>query len=162
MSKQKSAAAVAEPEVKEPAALLPEVVTLEPEYTDVYHITRTLGPFTDGDAVWSSEKATEKLMEKFAEGYDLIDVETMGAWPQGGVYVLWLMGKPIGVPRKVSEIHHVVRTVSGLGSQGSITGFQADGYITSYINDGWRLFRDRVIPLGLSPAGVTLFWVLVR
>lgn len=139
-----------------------EVVTEESLYADVLHITRTLGPFTDGDSIWSAEEASKKLAEKFAQGYDLVDVETMGTYPSGGVYILWMLGKPIEGPRKVTEIHHVVRTVSGMGQGGSITGFQADAYITSYLQDGWRLFKDRIIPLGLSPAGVTLMWVLVR
>ena len=139
-----------------------EVVTQESAFTDLYHVTRTLGPFTQGDEIWSSEEASKELMKRFAKGYDLVDVETMGTWPQGGVYVLWLLGKPVDGPRKVAEIHHVVRTVSGMGQGGSVTGFQADAYVTSYIEDGWRLFNDRVIPLGLSPAGVTLLWVLVR
>ena len=162
MSKQKTAAATSDAEATEPEAPLAEVVGIESAFTDLYHLTRTLGPFTDGDTVWSSEEASKELMKRFAKGYDLVDVETMGTWPQGGVYVLWLLGKPVDGPRKVTEIHHVVRTVSGMGQGGSITGFQADAYITSYIKDGWRLFNDKVTPLGLSPAGVTLLWVLVR
>ena len=162
MSKQKTATATPDVDPTEGEGPLAEVVAVESAFTDLYHVTRTLGPFTQGDEIWSSEEASKELMNRFAKGYDLVDVETMGTWPQGGVYVLWLLGKPVDGPRKVGEIHHVVRTVSGMGQGGSVTGFQADAYITSYIKDGWRLFNDRVIPLGLSPAGVTLLWVLVR
>lgn len=46
---------------------LAEVVTLESAFTDLYHLTRTLGPFTDGDTVWSSEEASKELMKRFVK-----------------------------------------------------------------------------------------------
>jgi hypothetical protein len=60
------------------------------------------------------------------------------------------------------EIHHIVRTVSAMGKDGTVSGDHADRYIASWLQDGWRLLNDRVIDLGLSPSGLTLMWVMVR
>lgn len=132
------------------------------KYIQIRHVTRTLVGFGQGDgqAFLDPHQARETLGKYLSAGYDLVAVEHLGIEANGHM-ILWGFGLPNDPKdaKGVSDIWHIVRTI-GSGAEGAITGFQADAFISSYLADGYEVFK--VKQLGLTPSGINMLWVLVR
>lgn len=132
-------------------------------YTEVKHIARTMHPMGGlDDSVITPSKANDYIEKHFANGYELIKVIPQGFGPDG-VSILWVLGKlNAGETPKHLEIWHIQRTLTdrpGL-TDGGVSGFQADTYISSFFKDGWNLFTAE--PLQKGGTEIPMLWVLVR
>ena len=132
-------------------------------YIEIKHISRTMHPMGGLDErVTSPAKANQYIEKHFAMGFELIKVIPQGYGPDG-VSILWVLGKlrDNQLP-KHSEIWHIQRTLTdrpGL-TDGGVSGFQADTYISSFFKDGWKLFTAE--PLQKGGTEIPMLWVLVR
>lgn len=132
------------------------------KYVQLRHVTRTLTAFGRGDgyAFLDPHQASAYFSQYLDAGYDLLFVEHLGIEPEGHM-MLWgfaLPNDPKDV-KGITEVHHIVRII-GAGGEGAISGFQADMYVSSFLTEGWEIFK--VKQLGLTPSGINVLWVLVR
>lgn len=167
------APAEAEAEPTEPAAepaAIEEEPVIESEwegemgrYTETKHYSRTMHPLGGLDeSVKTPAKLNAEIKEDyFDKGFELIKVIPQGFGPEG-VGVLWVLGKVReGLESKHSEIWHIQRTLSERPMEtGSITGFRADAYIKTYLDNGWQLFSVDALQSGQKE--IPMLWVLVR
>ena len=65
---------------------------------------------------------------------------------------------------KYNESHVVVQTLTQNPDpgRGTTTGFQADAYIGSFLDDGWDLLGVRFNGIDMNSGGVYLVWFLAR
>lgn len=133
-------------------------------YVQLRHMVRTLvrRGRGDGQNLMDPDQLNDHAYKSyFSKGFDLLFVEHLGMNPDGHMMLLafGLPNDPEAEP-KYHEIYPIVRTISAVGSDGSIAGFRADEYVSSFLADGWEVFK--VKQLGLEPSGVNLLWILVR
>jgi hypothetical protein len=144
-------------EAKAPKA--PKIRVGASHATEIYHIRRTLSRANDpASGMWTGPKADEALSEMLKKGWGINDFQVLGINPDG-VLVLWVLTRSEeGAGFK--EAKHIVRTLSGGGQLGTVTGFQADAVLSGHLSDGWELAFVRNI--GFDTNGLNMAWVLVR
>ncbi len=99
-----------------------------------------------------------------AQGYEPIEFQTLGFSPGGHklFYVFELKDKP-----KYTRSMHIMRLLTPQPNpiRNTITGFQADAYISAFIEQGWRLLGARYNGddiLGETTTGIYIIWMLVK
>ena len=97
-------------------------------------------------------------------GYEPVEFATLGFSPGGHklFYVFELKDKP-----RYTRSMHILRLLTPTANplRGTITGFQADAYISAFIEQGWTLVGARYNGddvLGESTTGIFLIWFLVK
>jgi len=127
----------------------------------IKHIVRTLSPLAGvDDNAWSGERANREIGQWLEMGYDLKLVRSLGIGPDG-VHVLWVLCKRAEGTKGPSEVMHITRRMTGMGSPGTVTGFQADALLAGFVAEGWEV--SFIETLGLDPTGgVAMFWLLTR
>ena len=105
-----------------------------------------------------------RVDELLALGYEPIEFQTLGYSPGGHklFYVFELAEKP-----RYTRSMHIMRLLTPQPNplRGTITGFQADAYISAFIEQGWTLIGARYNGddvLGESTTGIFLIWFLVK
>jgi len=147
------------------AAASPLLPTLRQGLAEVKHIKRSLNKYGTGweNEIVSGEQADEKIGEYLTEGWILVHMQSLGITTDG-LQMLWIIGKPTEEDLRdwpYREIYHVVQNVGGVGPDGSgLTGFQADAWINSYLDEGWELAYVQAV--AISEAGMNMIWVLIR
>jgi hypothetical protein len=106
----------------------------------------------------------ERVDDLLALGYEPIEFATIGFSPGGHklFYVFQLVDKP-----RYTRSMHILRLLTPQPNplRGTITGFQADAYISAFIDQGWTLIGARYNGddvLGESTTGIFLIWMLVK
>lgn len=150
----------APPPVASPRDDLPIQPTGAVEVPLVKHLMMTVGLRAEverGVHTWDSLNA--EIEKWFARGYEPLQFDAVGFMPEGH-RLLWVFVK-VDEP-KYSECHHIIRTLSARPSPeiGSISGFQADLYISSFIQDGWELVGASYN--GNADDGIYMAWMLAR
>lgn len=99
-----------------------------------------------------------------AQGYEPIEFQTLGFSPGGHklFYVFELKKKP-----KYTRSMHIMRLLTPQPNpiRSTITGFQADAYISAFIEQGWTLKGARYNGddvLGETTTGIYIIWMLVK
>lgn len=133
--------------------------------TKIKHFMFTVdGNMTEPDAlnaIYDTRTVNREVSQWLQAGYVPVDVFTAGYTPQGH-RLGWVLEKQAGEP-KYTEVSHVMRTLTDQANEqiGSVTGFQADAYLSSLVEDeGWKLIGVR--QNGLSADGLYMVWFLVR
>lgn len=125
----------------------------------IKHFMATAGPLTMRDrGIFDWLDLDYEISKWFARGYNPIEFQAVGTLPEGHrLLYVFQKGKPL-----FTEAHHVVRvlTKNPNPSVGSISGFQADIYISSFIEDGWTLVGARYN--GVANEGIYMAWLLAR
>ena len=105
-----------------------------------------------------------RVDELLSLGYEPIEFQTLGFSPGGHklFYVFELSDKP-----RYRRSMHIMRLLTPQPNplRGTITGFQADAYISAFIEQGWTLVGARYNGddvLGESTTGIFLIWFLVK
>jgi len=131
-------------------------------YESIYHYARTIHPMGGlGEEIKSPQEIKDFIEQDFfAKGWELAFVEPLGFGPDG-LAVLWIFGKlRESLQARHKEIWHIQRTLGSNIMEGQITGFGADTYLNSYLNEGWSVFCAKALTRGGSE--VPMLWVLVR
>ncbi|KKN47170.1 hypothetical protein LCGC14_0665660 [marine sediment metagenome] len=107
------------------------------------------------DTVLSAKAYIEEVY--FANGYEMafvshIGVETLAEVSGHNIMLVFI--QPENRESLHTEIYIVITQVGGL------SGFHADSFLTSYLEQGWELAHFET--LGFSEAGINCFWVMVR
>jgi len=126
----------------------------------VKHLMMTVGLRAEiGRGVHTWDTLNAEIEKWFARGYEPIMFDAVGFLPEGH-RLLWVF-KKVDEP-KFRECHHIIRTLSARPSPeiGSISGFQADLYISSFIQDGWELVGASYN--GNADDGIYMAWMLAR
>lgn len=131
-------------------------------YSDVYHLARTLSPAGGlGIEIMNPEQVKNYIEETlFAEGFELLFCDPVGFGPDG-LSILWVFGKPRGREGRHKEIWHIQRNLGRRIEEGQVSGFMANTYIKSFLDDGWNLFTAKPLS-NASQQEISMFWVLVR
>lgn len=109
----------------------------------------------EADTVQSAKAYIEDYY--FANGFELDFVSYIGTdtlSEVSGHNIMFLFTRPTEREAKHSEIYFIIAQVAGY------SGFQADTFVSSYIQQGWQLKHFET--LGFSESGINCFWVLVR
>jgi len=158
----KAAKDATEPKATDTTKVLPDdgPSKVPPEHaTEIYHIRRTLARASNPAAgAWTGPDADEGIGKMLKEGWGVKDFQILGINPEG-VLALWILTRS-EEGAGLSEAKHIVRTLSGGGQLGTVTGFQADAVLSGYLSDGWRL--EFVRNIGFDTNGINMAWMLVR
>lgn len=132
-------------------------------YVAIKHMTRIMNPLGGlDDRIKTPIEVNEEIEDDwFAEGYELLKIVPMG-FDQTGLAVLYVLGKVRDdlAPRH-TQIWHIQRTLVERDQRSdSITAFQADQYVSSFLKDGWNLFASEVIQRGAD--AIPMLWIVVR
>lgn len=142
-------------------AIRPELAegddTIQPS---IKHFMATVSTITKRDqGIYDWQDLDAEISSWFASGFNLIEFQAVGTLPEGHrlFYVFQRSDKPL-----FKEAHHVVRVLTARPNPtvGSISGFQADTYISSFLDDGWTLVGARYN--GNAPDGIYMAWLLAR
>ena len=131
-------------------------------FESVYHYARTIHPMGGLGEEIKSPQDIKEFIERdfFAKGWELAFVEPLGFGPDG-LSVLWIFGKlREGLESRHTEIWHIQRTLGANVMEGQISGFGANTYLNSFLNEGWSIFCAKALARGGSE--VPMLWVLVR
>jgi len=107
------------------------------------------------DTVQSAKAYIEEVY--FANGYEMtyvsyIGVETLAE--VSGHNIMLIFEQPANHEALHNEIYILITQIGGM------SGFQHDAFLSSYLEQGWKL--EHFETLGYSEAGINCFWVLVR
>lgn len=151
----------------------PEEADLEPLYdqyaTRLKHFLFTVGdvgqpdPFT---GLYDARTVNGILSRYYKHGYSPIMVFAAG-YDTRGQRLGWILDNEEGP--KYSESKIIMRTLTANPDpqRGTVTGFQADAYVSSFLEDGWDLLGvefngiDTGSPRG-GTGGVFMVWFLAR
>ncbi len=140
--------------VAEPGDLLP-----------VKHLMLTMFEMADeSTGVLNQQGVNERVDDLMAQGYEPIEFQAIGFSPGGHklFYVFELKDKP-----KYTRSMHIMRLLTPQPNplRNTITGFQADAYISAFIEQGWKLMGVRYNGndvIGESTTGIFVIWMLVK
>jgi hypothetical protein len=135
--------------------------------TDYKHLMFTVGQQNAPESgLVDAKHANEEIERWFERGYDIIKFMTAGHDPRGH-RMIWVLKKVENA--KYSESKILQRTLTGVPDpgRGTITGFQADAYISQLVREeGWELvgvnYNGDDIGGGASTGGVYIIWMLAR
>ena len=166
---EEEAAAVGEPETVQDDEYR-ELVEVEEGDSDapvlpIKHLMLTMFDKADpSTGVLDQVGVNERVDELLAKGYEPVEFATLGFSPGGHklFYVFRLVDKP-----RYTRSMHIMRLLTPQPNplRGTITGFQADAYISAFIDQGWTLIGARYNGddvLGESTTGIFLIWMLVK
>lgn len=164
-----------EPEPEQEESTVPTIASMEYPFADqpwegemgryvaIKHMTRIMNPLGGlDDRIKTPIEVNEEIEnEWFSKGYELLKTVTMG-FDQTGLAVLYVLGKVReGLSARHTQVWHIQRTLVERDQRSdSITSFQADAYVSSFLNDGWNLVSAEVIQRGAD--AIPMLWVLVR
>ncbi len=128
------------------------------EQPSIRHLVRLLVPdrafSLTGDTAMTAIQIQEFVAKEFfQQGYNLKFAKRLGA-EEAGHNILFVF-EDSGDDEQHSEFIIKLQAISN-----SLSGFQADDWISSYVDDGWELFE--VEGIGWTEAGVNVLWILVR
>ena len=58
------------------------------------------------------------------------------------------------------DVRHVVRRISAEGQPGTISANEANNYIASFLDDGYKL--EHVSSMGTEPGTLNVFYLLIK
>lgn len=175
---EEAAAAEAEPQ-EEPAEILEDAIEQLAESTAipattiplaedpnlVKHLMLTMWTTSDPESgVLSQEAVNNRVNEYLALGYEPIEFEALGVSPVGHK-MLWVFQKAEN-PRYERSMH-IMRLITPTANpiRGTMSGFQADAYISAFLEAGWSLIGARYNGddvLGEQVTGIYMLWMLVK
>lgn len=126
----------------------------------IKHFMATAGIASRKDqGVYDWHDLDTEISKWFERGFNPIEFQAVGTIPEGHrlLYVFQKSDKPL-----FKEAHHVVRVLTARPNPliGSISGFQADIYIGSFLDNGWTLVGARYN--GNAEDGIYMAWLLAR
>lgn len=126
----------------------------------IKHFMATAGISSRMDqGVYDWHDLDAKISSWFQRGYNPVEFQAVGTIPEGHrlLYVFQKSDEPL-----FKEAHHVVRVLTARPNPaiGSISGFQADIYIGSFLDDGWTLVGARYN--GNAEDGIYMAWLLAK
>ncbi len=99
-----------------------------------------------------------------AQGYEPIEFATLGFSPGG--HKLFYVFEKVAKPRYTRSMHFMrLLTPQPNPIRSTITGFQADAYISAFIEQGWKLVGARYNGddvMGEVMNGIYIIWMLVK
>lgn len=114
------------------------------------------------------DSADAEISRFLAQGYEPLEV-FVGGFDIRGHRVGWVLEKGgLDDAARYSEAHHVLRTLTGNPDtiRGTVTGFQADAFISNMLDDGWQLVGVKFNGIDAGPSGgsggIYMVWFLVR
>jgi len=156
---------------KEPGAI-PSTVEqswYDPYALNVKHLLIWISDIAEPDVqngVYDVYSADEEIGRYLKNGYEPAECFTAG-FDVRGHRIGWVLRKaPEG--GRYTEAKHVVRTLTSNpdSSRSTVTGFQADAYISALIEEGWQLSAARFNGIDAAPGGGVggffMVWFLVR
>lgn len=171
---EEAAAALEEPEEEEAAEAVAEAEELgEPEQIvpppeDPYlvkHLMLTMWTVSDPESgVLSQEGVNKRVNEYLALGYDPVEFAALGISPVGHK-LLWVLQK--SDKPKYTRSMHIMRLITPNPNpvRNTMSGFQADAYISAFLEAGWSLIGARYNGddvLGEQTTGIYMLWMLAK
>jgi len=152
----------------EPLAQTGEQAWFDPYMLDIKHLLFWVSDANEPDVmggVYDVYSADAEISRYLANGFEPAECFVAG-FDTRGHRLGWVLRKTDG--GLYAEAKHVVRTLTSNPdpARGTITGFQADAYISSLIRDGWTLVAARINGVDAAPGGGVggffMVWFLVR
>ncbi len=139
---------------KEEAPLLP-----------IKHLMLTMHAAADESiGVLDQVGVNARVDELLAQGYEPIEFATLGFSPGG--HKLFYVFEQVEKPRYTRSMHIMkLLTPQPNPIRQTITGFQADAYISAFIEQGWKLIGARYNGddvMGEVMNGIYIIWMLVK
>ena len=165
---EEEAATVGEPEAvqdDEHRELVSDEDENEAPVLPIKHLMLTMFDKADpSTGVLDQVGVNERVDDLLAQGYEPIEFDTLGFSPGG--HKLFYVFRLVDEPRYTRSMHIMrLLTPSPNPLRGTITGFQADAYISAFIDSGWTLIGAKYNGddvLGESTTGIFLIWMLVK
>jgi hypothetical protein len=139
--------------------------------TRIKHFMFTIGDGPEPDpmiGLLDVDSADAEISRFLAQGYEPLEV-FVGGFDIRGHRVGWVLEKGGNDDEaRYSEAHHVLRTLTGNPDtiRGTVTGFQADAFISNMLDDGWKLVGVKFNGIDAGPSGgsggIYMIWFLVR
>jgi hypothetical protein len=131
----------------------------------VKHLMLTMFDRADENIGIKDQVGVNEEVDKWlARGYEIDEFQTLGFSP-GGHKLFWVF-KKVDEPRYTRSMHLMrLLTPQPNPIRGTITGWQADAYISAFIEAGWRLIGARYNGddvLGETTTGIYIIWCLVK
>lgn len=129
------------------------------------HLMLTMFERPSGDgAVLDQQGVNERVDEWLAKGYDPIEFQALGNSPIGHK-MLWVF-KKVDKP-KYTRSMHVMRLLTPQANpmRQTFSGFQADAYISAFMEAGWDLIGARYNGdeiVGDQTMGIYMLWMLAK
>lgn len=148
----------------EPKLALADVPLFDPYMTTLKHFMFTVGDVAEPDmlsGLYDVTSVDEAIGRYYQNGYVPREV-FVGGFDTRGHRVGWVLQRVKDA--KYSESHMVLQTLTATADPGrnTVTGFQADAYISSYLEDGWDLVGVCFNGLDMNSGGVYMVWFLAR
>ena len=147
-----------------PEQLPDNIALIDPYAGRIKHLMFTLGDIANPDpfsGLMDVGTVDDILARYYEAGYEPTEV-FIGGFDTKGHRVGWVLQK--SDEPKYKESHVVVQTLTQNPDpgRGTTTGFQADAYIGSFLDDGWDLLGVRFNGIDMNSGGVYLVWFLAR
>lgn len=157
------AEAVAEPAPE--AVEEQEAPVFDPYQTNVKHFFFTISDIDEPDMntfVYDVKTVNKEVSRYLKAGYVPVEVYPAGN-DVSGHRLGWVLVKEDGEPQ-YSEAKHIIRTMTAQADPaiGTVTGFQADAYLSSYLDDGWELVGAKFNGQAAEGGGIYMIWFLIR
>ncbi len=138
---------------------------IEAPLTLVKHLMLTMFERADEETGIKDQVGVNEEVDKWlARGYEVDEFQTLGFSP-GGHKLFWVF-KKVDKPRYTRSMHLMrLLTPQPNPIRGTITGWQADAYISAFIEAGWKLEGARYNGddvLGETTTGIYIIWCLVK
>lgn len=149
------------PEATQP---LTDVPLFDPYMTTLKHFMFTVGDVAEPDmlsGLYDVTSVDETIGRYYQNGYEPSEV-FVGGFDTRGHRVGWVLQRVKDA--RFTESHMILQTLTATAdpARGTVTGFQADAYISSYLDDGWELVGVRFNGLDMGSGGVYMVWFLAR
>ena len=131
----------------------------------VKHLMLTMFDRADDSIGVKDQVGVNKAVDEWlAKGYDVRTFDTLGFSP-GGHKLFWVFEKTD--QPKFTRSMHLMRLLTPQPNpiRGTITGWQADEYISAFIEAGWTLIGAKYNGddvLGETTTGIYIIWMLAK
>ncbi len=177
ISEEEAAAVEAEPQVEEEVEeeVAVDVAAIDGDQEEgpplaedpnlIKHLMLTMWTASDPETgVLSQEAVNIRVNEYFSLGYEPVSFEALGVSPVGHK-MLWVLQK--SETPKYTQSMHIMRLITPQANpvRGTLSGFQADAYISAFLEAGWSLIGARYNGddvLGEQVTGIYMIWMLAK